>query len=284
MTVKSADDIIVQEEAKKLGREVPVKDEKPDTAIEAPEPDDPAPAAEPAELPLAAEAESEPEVEAEAESDEDAYGNKVGKPKMYSEEEVQRMIRERLQRGRQSQPEQSQVQEAAKDFQPDPESDESWVDQLGAFVENKIAQIEEKKQQKAWEQQEQLSQADFEDRFSTGMSKYQDFDSVVKGKPITASMMMATRSMENPAAFLYAACKQQPAEVERIAKIADPYAQIAEMGRLEERMKKSRVLTAAPKPAKRISGDRTDATPKHSIDQLIAQHAKDKIMITRPSK
>lgn len=283
MTVKSADDIIVQEEAKKLGREIPapapVEEEvtaQSDTAIEAPEPDDPAPAAEPAELPLAA--------EAEAETDEDDYGNKVGKPKMYSEEEVQRMIRERLQRGRQSQPEQTQVQEAAKDFKADPESDESWEVQLGNFVENKIAQIEQKKQEKAWKQQEELSQAEFEDKFERGMSKYQDFDNVVKGKPITASMMMATRSMENPAAFLYAACKQQPGEVERIAKIQDPYAQIAEMGRLEERMKKSRVLTSAPKPAKRISGDTTDAAPKHSIDQLIAQHAKDKIMITRPSK
>ena len=279
MTVKSADDIIVQEEARKLGREIPEPapvEAKQDTAIEAPEPDDP----EPEELPLAAEAEAE----AAPESDEDAYGNKIGKPKMYSEEEVHRMIRERLQRGRQTQPEQSQVQEAAKDFQPDPESDESWETQLGTFVENKIAQIEQKKQQKAWQEQEQLSQTDFEDRFTTGMSKYQDFENVVKGKPITASMMMATRSMENPAAFLYAACKQQPDEVERIAKIQDPYAQIAEMGRLEERMKKSRVLTAAPKPAKRISGDRTDASPKHSIDSLIAQHAKDKIMITRPSR
>jgi hypothetical protein len=278
MSVKSADDIIVQEESKKLGREIPVAEAAPveDTAIEAPEPDDPAPNAEPAELPLAAEADTD--------ETEDDYGNKVSKPKMYSEEEVQRMIRERLSRGRQTQPEQEQVQEAAKDFKADPESEESWETQLGDFVENKIAQIEQKRQQKAWQEQEKLSQDDFEEKFTSGMGKYHDFENVVKGKPITASMMMATRSMENPAAFLYAACKQQPAEIDRIAKIQDPYAQIAEMGRLEERMKKSRVLTAAPKPAKRISGDRTDDAPRQSIDSLIAQHAKDKIMITRPSR
>lgn len=284
MTVKNADDIIVQEESKKLGKEMPVEDVKQDKAIEAPVPDNPDSVVEPEELPLAAKENSAIESEAEAEPDEDAYGNKISKPKMYTEEEVQRMIRERLSRGRQTQSEQQQLNEASKDFTPDPESEESWEVQLGTFVENKIAQIEQKKQQKAWEEQEKNSQSDFEERFSNGMNKYQDFDSVIRGKSISASMMMATRSMENPAAFLYAACKQQPEEIERISKIPDPYAQIAEMGRLEERMKKSRILTSAPKPAKRISGDRTDSAPKQSIDQLIAQHAKDKIMITRPSR
>ncbi len=280
MSIKSADDLIVQEEAKKLGHEIPVEPEK---AIEAPEPDNPveeAPAPEPEqeeELPLAAESEQE------GDAGEDAYGNKVTPPKMYSEEEVQRMIRERLSRGRQTQTQeqQAEVQEAAKDFEADPESGETWEVQLSQFIEKTLEKVEQKKQKKVWEERELASQAEFEDKFTTGMGKYGDFNNVVAGKPITASMMMATRSMEDPAAFIYAACKQQPAEVERIAKIADPYAQIAEMGRLEERMKKSRVLSSAPKPAKRISGDTTSASPKQSIDQLIAVHAKDKIMNIR---
>lgn len=293
MTIKSADDLIVHDEAKKLGKDVPVipavvaVEAEPEKVIEAPEPDVPE------ELPLAAnEEKTEPAKEAEAASDtgettetavdgEDAYGNKIAPAKMYSEEEVQRMIRERLARGRQSAPEQTQVQEAAKDFKADPESEESWEAQLGDFVEQKIAQIEEKKQQAVWQQREQTSQQEFEDKFTTGMGKYGDFTNVVQGKPITSSMMMATRSMDDPAAFIYAACKQQPAEIERIAKMQDPYAQIAEMGRLEERMKKSRILTAAPRPAKRVSGDTTTEAPKYSIDQLIATHAKDKIMNMR---
>jgi hypothetical protein len=285
MTVKSADDVIVQDEARKLGKEIPViptpvaATVEPEKAIEAPEPDVPE------ELPIAAKADPEAKpadaTEAVEGETEDAYGNKVAPAKMYSEEEVQRMIRERLARGRQSQPEQTQVQEAAKDFKADPESEESWEAQLGNFVENKIAQIEEKKQQSLWKERENTTQQEFEEKFTTGMGKYGDFTNVVSGKPITSSMMMATRSMEDPAAFLYAACKQQPAEIERIAKMQDPYAQIAEMGRLEERMKKSRILTAAPKPAKRISGDTTTETPKYSIDQLIATHAKDKIMNMR---
>jgi|GEM_PF-2382053 len=286
MTVKSADNLIIQEEAKKLGRELPPL--IPEKAIEAPvaedpvDPKDPAPEAEPAQLPLAAESEAEAEAEAE-EDGEDPYGNKVSPPKMYSEEEVQRMIRERLARGKQN-PDQAQVDEAARDFKADPESEESWETQLGDFVEKKIAQIEHKKQQTVFQEKEIATQAQFEEKFSTGMSKYNDFQNVVSGKPITAGMMMATRTMENPAAFIYAACKQQPAEVERIAKIQDPYAQCAEMGRLEERMKKARILSNAPKPGKRVSGDRTDNMPKQSIDQLIAAHAKDKIMITRPGK
>jgi len=278
MTIKSADDLIVQEESKKLGLEVPVAVE-PEKAIEAPVPDDPV-----------VEVTEEPQAETESEElplaaeSEDAYGNKVTPPKMYSEEEVQRMIRERLARGRQTPEQQTEVQEAVKDFEADPESGENWETQLSQFIEKTVEKVEQKKQQKVWQERELASQAEFEDKFTTGMSKYGDFNNVVAGKPITASMMMATRSMEDPAAFIYAACKQQPAEVERIAKIADPYAQIAEMGRLEERMKKSRVLSSAPKPAKRISGDTTSESPKHSIDQLIAQHAKDKIMNIRPQK
>jgi len=49
-------------------------------------------------------------------------------------------------------------------------------------------------------------------------------------------------------------------------KNADPHIQIAEMARTEERMKKPRVTTNAPKPSRKISGDASTEMPKHSID------------------
>jgi hypothetical protein len=293
MTIKSADDLIVHDEQKKLG----IETAKPqlDKAIEAPIPDTPTippveEQVEAEELPIAAESvesateEDAPVEKAEAKEDEDAYGNKITPAKMYTAEEVQEMIRDRLKRGHHA--DQPQIQEAAKDFKPDPESEDSWETQLGGFIENKVAEIENKKQQKVWQEKELSSQAEFESKFTTGMSKYGDFHKVVGGKPVSGSMMMATRSMDDPAAFLYAACKQQPAEIERISKIPDPAAQLVEMGRLEERMKKARVLSRAPAPAKRMTGDITDNlnVPKHNIDALIHTHAKDKMIYNKRLK
>ncbi len=294
---RSADDLIVAEEARKLGQPTPEPVRKPpeqkeDNNIpeETTQEETPDYQAEPEE-----ETVEQQETKSEQQSSEDTstgdapssenvdeYGNPVGKQKTYTEEEVQAMIRKRL-RDKHADPagQQQAVQQAAQDFKADPESEESWEKQLGDFVEKKINDLSVKKQQQAWHEAEQQSQADFESKFTTGMQKYGDFENVVSGKPITTSMMMATRSMQDPAAFLYAACKQQPAEIERIAKIADPYAQVAEIGRLEERMKKARVITSAPRPATRISGDTTSEQPKQSIDELINSHAKSKIMGNR---
>jgi hypothetical protein len=61
-------------------------------------------------------------------------------------------------------------------------------------------------------------------------------------------MTYALRGLSDPAAFIYAASKRHPQELARISQIADPAAQIMEMGRLEERMRKAPVGTKAPKP------------------------------------
>jgi len=287
--IRSADELLFQEESKRMGVTPPPMPEVPKQDLQKTKDEEPTPEeVKPTESLEAEEAEKAPEEHAEKEeiqaSDDsletDDYGNPVSKGKTYTEEEVQRMIRERLARGRNTE-QQAQVQEVAADFKADPESDESWETQLGAFVENKINELAQKKEQQHWKQQEETTQAEFEDKFTTGMGKYSDFHSVVGGKPISNSMMMATRSMDDPAAFLYAACKQQSAEVERIAKIQDPTAPIVAIGRLEEKMKKVRMITSAPKPAKRISGDASDKMPERSIDQLIASHAKDKMVYKR---
>lgn len=208
----------------------------------------------------------------------DEYGNEVVKPvKMYTEEEVQRMIRDRLSRGQHAQQQQTpqEVQQAAKDFTPDPNSADNWEVQLEKFVENTFQKISTKQQQAQQRARDLEVQANFESKFNSGMGKYKDFHSVVSGKPITDSMMMATRSMNDPAAFIYAASKNHAAELERIAKIPDPYAQVAEIGKLEERMKKVRTMSAAPPPPKKVAGDMGDnKQAKRNIDDMIRRDAQ----------
>jgi hypothetical protein len=73
---------------------------------------------------------------------------------------------------------------------------------------------------------------------------------------------------------MYAAVNRSPEEIKRIANIADPYAQMVEMGKLEERMRKTKSTTKAPRPLSRTREDssiahKSDREP--SIEDLIAQ-------------
>lgn len=307
-SIKSADSLIIQTENEKLGKQSPepVKEDKasqkaaqpkaeakPESS-EAPESasdqKEEAPTEESSELKQEPQEES-PQKEGEKSASDDSlsdevddYGNPISKGKLYTEEQVQKMIRDRLARGRVASqtPEQSQqVQEAVKDFKADPESSEGWEQQLESFIEKTITKVSQKSQQEDWKRKEQDLQDQFEDKFTRGMGRYGDFQDVVSGKPITNSMMMATRSMQDPAAFLYAACKQHPTEIQKIAEMPDAVSQIAAIGRLEEKMKKVKSITKAPTPAKKITGDMSDAMPVKSVDQLIQEHAKSKIMNRR---
>jgi hypothetical protein len=214
----------------------------------------------------------------------DEYGNPLEKTKMYSEDEVQRMIRERLSRGRYADnPDSQALKEEAKDFKADPNSEESWEAQLEEFIDKTIQKREQKLTQKQWQHEEKERQAEFESKFSTGMNKYEDFREVVSGQPITDSMMLATRSLENPAAFIYGAAKLHPKELERISKITDPFAQASEIGRLHEKMVKNKnAMTKASKPLETPKGDipiRNNMRP--SIDNLIEQHGRQKQQLRR---
>jgi hypothetical protein len=206
----------------------------------------------------------------------DEYGNPIEKPKMYSEEEVNRLIRERLARGRQQEQQPAQPQPAQQQPQA---QEEDWEAQLKTVIKKTLYETQEEIAQKQWQQQEQSRQADFESKFHAGMNKYQDFHQVVSGKPITDSMMLATRNLENPAAFIYGAAKFHGQELDRIAKISDPYAQASEIGRLHEKMLKSKnVISSAPKPLEAIASDMPAKTfaNQPSIDERILQHAKQK--------
>lgn len=215
----------------------------------------------------------------------DDYGNELPKERVFTEAEVQALIKDRLSRGKYSeqpvQPTPQEVKAATEDFQADPNSEESWEKQLEAFVDSRLEAKEKKVAERQWQERERKVQAEFEAKFTMGVQRYKDFEKVVAGKPITNEMMMAVRTMPDPAAFIYAAAKQQPKELERIAAIPDAYQQATEMGRLEERMKKARTVSHAPKPLARTKGDAAtgkDASgARRSVDSLIQEDAKRKL-------
>lgn len=221
------------------------------------------------------------EIHEKSDDEVDDYGNKIQSKKVYTEEEVQNMIRKRL-KERHDQPQQQyqaspqQVQQAQDSFQHDPNSEETWEVQLDRHIRGTIQKIQNEQQENAFREHQNQLQKEFEEKFDNGRSKYSDFLEVVKGKPITNAMMMSTRSMEDPAAFIYAASKLQPQELQRIANISDPYQQAAEMGKLEERMRKAKTKSSAPKPGTKIRSDMPEkySGKPPSIDDKILHDAQ----------
>lgn len=233
--------------------------------------DDEAPAPIPEPEPHEHETKPETEVASNSENTDDYGMPVVTKERVYTESEVQAMIRDRLSRGRQEpQPaSQPQIQQ-----QTDPED---WQSQLYQVIDQRLSQREKLLQEQQWQRQEQETQAQFEVRFNQGMAKYNDFEQVVAGKPLTAQMVIATRGMQDPAAFIYAAAKTQAPELERISRIQDPITQVVELGRLEERMRKNRAsVSQAPRPIDIIKGDVPDKVErKWSIDDKLRQAEED---------
>jgi len=87
-------------------------------------------------------------------------------------------------------------------------------------------------------------------------------------------MILATRAIQDPASFIYAAAKRHPQDLERISKIRDPWAQANEMGRLEERMRVAKPGTKAPNPLSKTQEESSYRQEKRreigdSIDDLI---------------
>lgn len=202
------------------------------------------------------------ELEKEQESQEyDDYGNEKPKPRTYTEDEVNerinKAVRERLSRGNHQ--EQQQVQQAQnqveKNFEYDENSDVPWQQQLETFVERTVTKMTQKQHQQQEHQVEMQAQQEFRDKFSRGMDRFNDFVDVVSSQPVTPAMTAAMRGIEDPAAFIYAASKRHPQELQRISGLRDPYAQMVEMGKLEERMRKKPQGTNAPKPVSRTRED-----------------------------
>ncbi len=229
--------------------------------------------------------ESEDDDEPDTAKDYDEYGNEKPKPRMYTEEEhkeiLNRAIRERLERFDRNNPgagqaTQQQIQQQTKGFEYNPDSEQTLPQQLESFIEQTVTKMTSKRDEQARAAKEQEIQTEFEGKLVSGMQRFGDFRQVVGQYEITNPMTLATRAMADPAAFLYAAAKRHPQELERIAKLHDPYAQMTEMGKLEERMRRNKPTTKAPRPMGRTQDDGGMPAPKKkkqddSIEDLIAK-------------
>jgi hypothetical protein len=226
-----------------------------------------------------------------AEKTVDDYGNDVAPPRVYSEDEVNERInaaiRDRLSRmERNQQPAQHQQmqQQTQQGFNYDENSPESWQQQLESFVEQTYYKINQKQAYQSQQAREQQAYEEHGQKFREGASKFADFEKVVASQPITDAMTLATRAMKDPAAFIYAASKRAPQELERISKIPDQWVQVAEMAKLEERMKQQKPSTKAPRPIGRTSEDATIAHKSNkqpSIEELIAKDAAKRLAIQK---
>lgn len=231
--------------------------------------------------------EDEPEVKHKKEYDE--YGNEKEPENKEIRERLKKQARkyeaeiESLRAQLANQGASREVQQAAKDFEYDPEAKGDWQQQLASFVKQTVNSMTREQEEQQIRQRDHEAQQEFEGKFREGMGKFHDFVDVIGGLgfQITNPMTLATRGMADPAAFLYAAAKRNPGELERISKLRDPYAQMTEIGKLEERMRKNKPTTKAPRPLDRTRENASIPAPKKktepSIEDLIAKNDAKKL-------
>lgn len=224
----------------------------------------------------------------EDDADLDEYGNKKErmskgmkerldrKEKQHQREIEQRdhelqVLRQQLQNKGAS----KEVQQAVKDFKYDPNDEVSWEQQLSDFVKATVTNLQQDEQNQARQRQEQQAHQEFHKKFQKGMERFDDFREVVGSQPMDDAMTLSLRGMDDPTAFIYAASKRNPQELERISKLPDPYARMVEMGKLEQRMRRGKPTTKAPRPLGRTREDTTaKVVPKQkdtSGDDLLAK-------------
>lgn len=227
------------------------------------------------------EAESESKAAEPASVDLDEYGNKKSKSRTFTEEEVNerinKAIRDRLSRGNQVTPPDTAATNSAvaQGFEYDPNSADAWQVQLESFVEQTVTKMGQKQAQKNQQAREQQAQIELQQKIQNGLDRFSDFREVVGTQPITDAMTLSLRGMNDPSSFLYSASTRMPKELKRISELSDPYAQMVEMGKLEERLRQSRTTTKTPRPMSRTSDDgivvREPAAKTPTIEDLIAQ-------------
>lgn len=228
---------------------------------------------------------SKPDQETAEDDGFDEYGNEKPKKssKTYSEEEVNERInqavRERFARMEKNNPNaRPQTTPQGVPQQPNtqqPQNPEDWQAQLKDFIWQAQEEKQREEMTRVQQQKEQQAIVEFESKFHEGMGKFQDFRDVVGTQPFSDAMVMATRAMKDPASFMYAAAKRHATEIQRIAQIPDAYAQMVEIGRLEERMKKTQSSTKAPRPVRPTREDATLSDPEprpKSFDDILANN------------
>jgi len=226
-------------------------------------------------------AESEaPEVDAEPEAVDDSsdeYGETVAKdePK-FTNADVQRIVQERLARALKNKPHQEPEQEPEQKPRYEEPEESDWERELESLVDRRLEMIEQRKLEAQWKEQAAQEQNTFEQKFSTSMSKYNDFEETVAplAGHLNPTMAQALKGMDNPAAFIYNAAKKHKDEIIRISSMNNPYQQVIALGALEASMKKKKIASSAPAPVNRDKGDYSPAQSakvKNSIDHAIAQ-------------
>lgn len=231
---------------------------------------------------------SSQDVTPEPQYDEDEYGNRKErmpkgmkdrldrKDRQHQQEVAQRDREiEQLRAQLQQQGATPAVQQAAQDFQYDPDDNTPWQQQLAKFVRQEINNMTQEQVKQQRDREEQAAHQEFQKKFAQGMDRFDDFREVVGAQPIDDAMTLSLRGMQDPSAFIYAASKRQPQELERISKLRDPYARMFEMGKLEERMRRNKPVTKAPRPLGRAPEDSTtNVKPKQKDltgDDLLAK-------------
>lgn len=217
--------------------------------------------------------------EEESEASADEYGSKKQSDKEYYtrdevKAEVNRAVRERLERMK-NKPNQGEVEQIADDFEYKENEAGDWQQQLRKFIRSELSSVAEETAKQQQQRQEDERNQKFEQKFQEGMEHYPDFKETVINQPLNDNMVKATRALDNPAGFLYAASKNASKELERISQISDPYKQQGEMIRLEERLRKSKKSTKAPKPASKMPKGEA-ATGSQDVDSLINRSAMEK--------
>lgn len=208
--------------------------------------------------------ESEEEEASEDSPKFDEYGNEIDEEpatelyqaqpaqqeRYYTEQElnerINQAVRKRLKESR-SQDDDYSNDEGVANFQ----------EQLKNMVASTITDLQRQQALQYQQEVELKRQAEFEAKFMNGTKRFKDYKAVIQNKPINDYMFNATRHMNDPSGFIYTACKRAPEEIERIAKLNDPYTQIAEIAKLEEKLKAKKQTTKAPKPVKTTKGDAT---------------------------
>lgn len=226
------------------------------------------------------------------ESEFDDYGNEKPKKesKLYSEDEVNerinKAVRERLERLERNSNTNLQPH-TQPNLQPtglpgeNPTTDD-WQKQFEEMTFKALEKREAIRREQEIQQRELRAQQEFEAKFRAGMNNFQDYVEVVSSQPISDAMTVATRGMKDPAAFLYAASKRHSDELQRICQIPDAYTQMVEIGRLEERMRKTQSPTSAPKPIRPTREDSIMEEPERqpvTIDEMI--QAADRARLAR---
>lgn len=211
----------------------------------------------------------------------DEYGN-TPKERTYTQTEVNEMFRRRYKNNpdaMQAHDEFIRSQQANPPEQQKQYSEDDWEAQLRDVIiqtvkENEASERQkiEKSEQAARHAEQVAKQEAYDSDFMDKASKFNDFEDVVKGK-VSEAMYHAASAASNPAAFIYAACKRAPQEVERISKIENPIVQMVEFGKLEEKMKTSKKSTKAPKPVSRTSSGKSVPykSSGQSIEEKIAE-------------